>query len=283
MIASAESVITVNGKRVKKSRIAAEGDLIEFTFFPPPPARLQPQSIPLRVIYEDKRVVVVNKEQGMVVHPAAGNPDGTLVNALLHHTRIEGADGKHLRPGIVHRLDKDTSGVIIAAKDQQAHEYLAAQFKNRKTEKVYIALVKGMPPLREGNIAGRIVRDPGNRKLFTVTADERQGRDASTVYRVLKTFRPQSRTAVSLVRLSPRTGRTHQLRVHLQSIGCPIIGDPLYSRKDRGFPEAGLMLHALSLSIRLPGSEAERRFVAPLPARFREFVKVLDPPRDGGA
>jgi 23S rRNA pseudouridine1911/1915/1917 synthase len=277
MIDSGNSEIIVNGKNVKKSRMVKSGDIVEFQYTMPPSEHLVPQDIPLQIVYEDSKVVVVNKKQGMVVHPAAGNHDGTLANALLHHTQSHtkrtDESGESNRPGIVHRLDKDTSGIMITAKDTQTHEFLSGQFKNRKTKKIYIALIKGIPAQRSGTVTARIVRDPRHRKKFTVTEDPAKGRDAVTDYRVLRAFYPGDGTVYSLVRLSPRTGRTHQLRVHMKSIGCPVLGDPLYSRKDAMFPEASLMLHALSLTITLPESRQEKKFYAPMPGRFK---KILD-------
>jgi 23S rRNA pseudouridine1911/1915/1917 synthase len=277
MIDSGNSEIVVNGKKVKKSRIVKNGDIVEFQYTVSPSEHLVPQDIPLQIVYEDSKVVVVNKKQGMVVHPAAGNHDGTLANALLHHTlghtKKTDESGESYRPGIVHRLDKDTSGIMITAKDTQTHEFLSSQFKNRKTKKIYIALIKGIPAQRKGTVTARLVRDPRHRKKFTVTEDPAKGRDAVTDYRVLRAFYPGDGTVYSLVRLSPRTGRTHQLRVHMKSIGCPVLGDPLYSRKDAMFPTASLMLHALSLTITLPESSQEKRFYAPMPGRFK---KILD-------
>ncbi len=272
MIDSGNSEIVVNGKKVKKSRMVKNGDTVEFHYTMPPSEHLVPQDIPLHIIYEDTKVVVVNKEQGMVVHPAAGNHDGTLANALLHHTQGKDDVSESNRPGIVHRLDKDTSGIMITAKDTQTHEFLSSQFKNRKTRKIYIALIKGIPAKRTGTVTARIVRDPRHRKKFTVTEDPAKGRDAVTDYRVLRAFYPGDGSVYSLIRLSPRTGRTHQLRVHLKSIGCPVLGDPLYSRKDTMFPAASLMLHALSLTITLPDSIKETRFYAPMPVRFKNIL-----------
>jgi 23S rRNA pseudouridine1911/1915/1917 synthase len=220
----------------------------------------------------------------MVVHPGAGNPRGTLANALLYRRLFRNADGAgpgsggtappageaaspDCRTGIVHRLDKDTSGVIIAAYDDEALRFLADQFKAGKTEKRYAALVRGIPGEERGCVKTELIRDPRNRKCFTVSAG--RGRTALTYYRVIRSWKTHS-----LLLLRPKTGRTHQLRVHLRYLGHPILGDPLYGVKDGLFPGATLMLHAKSLALVLPGGEF-RVFRSPLPSRFRRVVKVL--------
>jgi 23S rRNA pseudouridine1911/1915/1917 synthase len=189
---------------------------------------------------------------------------------VLHHTgRLSaGSEAPDLRPGIVHRLDKDTSGVIVVAKTAAAHDALASQFHDRKVEKRYIALTKGIPSPMRGQVEGFIRRDPHNRKRFT--HHESEGKQACTEYSVLRAFGDHA-----VVALFPRTGRTHQLRVHMRHLGCPILGDPVYARRSTGFPEATLMLHALSLNLRLPGDRAPRTFVAKLPHRFAEVIGML--------
>lgn len=256
----------VNGRAVKISRILEEGDRLDLRFMPPEPTELEPEDLPLSILYEDDRVVAVDKAQGMVVHPGAGNRRGTLAAALLFRRMARGGAGEGLRPGIVHRLDKDTSGVLIAAYDDDAHAYLAEQFKSRSTRKTYIAVVRGAPPAESGRIDTLIGRDPKNRKLFS--AQVGRGKSALTLYRILRRC---GRYTVVLLR--PKTGRTHQLRVHMKHLGCPILGDPLYSPTDSGRPNASLMLHALRLTIRLPGAEEPTTFTAPIPARFSEFLR----------
>ncbi|MDR3276926.1 MAG: RluA family pseudouridine synthase [Treponema sp.] len=271
----------VNGRAVKVSRLLKLGDFLELSWEEAQPDDLVPEDIPLDIIYENERVIVVNKAQGMVVHPGSGNFRGTLANALLYRRLQYGTIGTcagGLRPGIVHRLDKDTSGVMIAAWDEAALAFLQEQFRERTVRKTYAALVRGAPPRVRGRIETRIVRDPRNRKLFTVSAD--RGKAALTLYRLVWT-----RQAYSLLLLRPRTGRTHQIRVHLRHLGCPILGDPLYGREDPRFLHAGLMLHAAALCVRLPGEVppgevppgevAQQRFRAPLPARFREIFECL--------
>jgi 23S rRNA pseudouridine1911/1915/1917 synthase len=225
----------------------------------------------------------------MVTHPGAGNYSGTLVNALLHHWGRGAASDE--RPGIVHRLDKDTSGALIAAKTSAAALWLAAQFASRRVKKEYIAIVTGRPPAEKGKIKTLIARDGRNRKKFTaieISNNESKpsalvkplakGKLAITLYRCVARYGP-----FSLLRLRIKTGRTHQIRVHLKHIGCPVLGDPLYGSKSKVFPSATLMLHAHKLSIRLPDSDAPggentenfTTFTAPVPARFRETAGEL--------
>ena len=260
----------VNGREVKLSRPVKAGDCLELSWAPPEPPDILPENIALDILYEDERVAVVNKAQGMVVHPGAGNRRGTLANALLYRrlARMPGGDqhgAAGARPGIVHRLDKDTSGVIIAAYDDEALSFLADQFKRRTARKRYLAVVQGVPPADEGRVDTRICRDSRDRKRFTVSAD--RGKAAVSFYQVLRSL-----GAYSLLLLKPRTGRTHQLRVHLRYLGCPVLGDPLYGTGDsRCFP-SGLMLHAKSISLVLPGETEARVFTSPLPARFRALL-----------
>jgi 23S rRNA pseudouridine1911/1915/1917 synthase len=288
---------TVNGKPVKVSRIVEPGDLIEISWNSPEPTDLIPEEIPFNVLYEDERVIVINKPQGMVVHPGAGNRQGTMANGILYRrnkklraeveppapfdptqngtatiTRGDGpaaSAAAPFRPGIVHRLDKDTSGVIIATYDDEALTFLANQFKQRKTRKTYVAIIRGNLPQSRGRIETFIARDRHNRKLFCCTKD--RGKHAVTLYRVVRTF-----GNYALVLLRPKTGRTHQLRVHMRYLGCPILGDPLYStKKDARFPDATLMLHALRLTLTLPGETIPCTFYAPLPERFKAILKDL--------
>ncbi|GHT84134.1 pseudouridine synthase [Spirochaetia bacterium] len=276
----------INGKPVKLSRPLKSGDLLELTWAETEPLRLLPENIPLHILYEDDRVVVIDKAQGMVVHPGAGNRTGTLANALLYR-RLSRAGllagggitiDTSFRPGIVHRLDKDTSGVIIAAYDDAALAFLADQFKARSVKKTYGAIVLGTPREKEGLISSRIVRDRRDRKRFTVSRagdvsaldESAPGKLALTRYRVIRSW-----GAYSLLLLRPRTGRTHQLRVHLRHLGHPILGDPIYGVPDKRFPSA-LMLHARTLSITLPCQETPLTFKAPLPQRFRDIIRQLN-------
>ena len=270
----------INGNDVKISRIVKNGDEIELFWNEAEPVNIIPENIPLNIIFENDQVVAVNKPQGMVVHPGAGNRQGTLANALYYrkinrgNLRTKGSltlgsnSNEGLRPGIVHRLDKETSGVMIAAYDDVTLAFLAGQFKSRKTRKIYIAIINGIPKEKKGRIETCIARDPHNRKRFTVAA---RGKPALTYYSVVKTWQ-----AHSLVLLRPKTGRTHQLRVHLRYIGHPVTGDSLYGFTDTLFPQASLMLHSRSLTITLPGETQPSTFKAPLPLRFIEMIRQLE-------
>lgn len=268
--------VTVDGKKSKLSLKVTGGENVEIQFEDPVPENILPQEIPLDILYEDENTTVINKKQGMVTHPAAGNWSGTLVNALLYHWGCDSVfDAASVskdprRPGIVHRLDKDTSGVIITAKNKESEDWLQKQFQEKRVRKEYIAIVKGRPPAQSGNIKTQIVRDPKNRKRFTTSSDPAVGKFSWTKYRCICTYGPYS-----LMRLRLKTGRTHQIRVHMKYIGCPIVGDPIYSRKDQLFPDATLMLHARQLGIRLPGKSEPSFFEAPVPVRFKRILKVL--------
>jgi 23S rRNA pseudouridine1911/1915/1917 synthase len=233
------------------------------------------QEIPLTILFEDKDLIVVDKPAGLVVHPAPGNPDRTLVNALIHHcgASLSGIGGVK-RPGIVHRLDKDTSGVMVAAKSDRAHEGLAAQFEARTIERAYGALVWGLPQPLSGRITGNIGRSPRNRKKMAVL--ERGGRPAATNYKVIRAF---GRDAAQLeCRLE--SGRTHQIRVHLAHIGHPVIGDPAYGGQGRGRSRLGPLphqaLHAFLLGFIHPGSGEKMSFEAPFPPYFNALLKKLE-------
>lgn len=261
--------VMVNGLGAKMSRLVRENDVIEIEWEDPPAELPVAENIPLDIIYEDSRVTVVNKKQGMVTHPGAGNWTGTLVHALLWHWKELAPEG-NLRPGIVHRLDKDTSGIIITARTPEAETWLQGEFSGRRTGKVYLAILHGIPKVRAGDIKTQILRDSKNRKRFTWSDDPSKGRFAHTAYRVLATY-----GTYSIVRFRIHTGRTHQIRVHSKYLGCPILGDPIYGKKDPLFPGATLMLHARRLRIRLPGDDFFSTFVAPVPLRFRKVLATL--------
>ncbi len=261
------AAVYVNELQVKLSRTVKSGDVIRIEYDSAPESFLKPEKIELDVIYEDENVAVINKAQGMVVHPAAGNPDGTLANALMYHFDDSDSDFEESdqRAGIVHRLDKDTSGIIITAKNSAAHDFLSEQFRSKKVRKRYLAIVKGKMQAREGTIETYLARDRNNRKKFTVV--QGKGKYALTHYRVLKEF-----SDATLLVLQLETGRTHQLRVHMQHCGCPIIGDPIYSRKIIKYADITMMLHAYTLEIEIP-DYGFKKYFAPLPERFKKFIR----------
>jgi 23S rRNA pseudouridine1911/1915/1917 synthase len=260
--------VLVNGIQAKLSKKINPGDELEISITAPPHPDISAEDIKLDIIYEDKNVIVINKPQGMVVHPGSGINSGTLINALLFYVKeLKANFNEEIRPGIVHRLDKDTSGVIITAKNPFAHEYLSTQFRKRKSKKVYLSIVKGQPQYSNYEIDTFISRDPKNRKRFKVSNNT--GKRSVTEYEILRAY-----NNYTFLRMKPKTGRTHQLRVHACSMGCPILGDPIYSRSDARFPEITLMLHAFKLYIKLPGEDNTRLFRAPIPARFNNFFKL---------
>jgi 23S rRNA pseudouridine1911/1915/1917 synthase len=240
---------------------------IEVLLPPPAPSDIVPEAIPLDVIFENEQLMVINKAAGMVVHPAAGHSSGTLVNAALAYApEIEGVGGE-VRPGVVHRLDKNTSGLILLAKNDLAHRWLQDQFRQRKAEKVYIALVDGKPPTPVGRIEAAIGRSSSHRSLMAVTSTQK-GREATSEYQTLETFRQHT-----LLSVHPLTGRTHQIRLHLAFIGCPVAGDTVYGHKHSSIQIGRHFLHAQRLTILLPGDQLPSTFEAPLP---QELEQVLD-------
>jgi 23S rRNA pseudouridine1911/1915/1917 synthase len=268
--------VHVNGRVVSRAgERLREGDRVEVTLPPPVPAGLQPEAIPLDVVYEDGAVLIVNKPAGLVVHPAAGHATGTLVHAALAHAPdLEGIGGE-LRPGVVHRLDKDTSGLIILAKNERALAGLQQAFKARSIRKTYLAVVEGHPPTPSGRVEAPIGRDPAHRKRMAVVPGSR-GRIAQTAYRTLETF-----AAGSLLEVHPETGRTHQIRVHLAFLGCPVAGDRVYAARPGHIPAPRHMLHAWKLRLHLPGEPEAREFEAPLPPDFQHVLLSLR--REGAA
>ncbi len=265
-----DGFVRLNDRVVTKSGCPVEsGATIRVELPPPEPVDLLPESIPLRVIFENKDVLVVDKPAGMVVHPAAGHTSGTLVNAALAHMPdLEGIGGE-LRPGIVHRLDKDTSGLILIAKNERAHRFLQDQFRLRQVKKIYLALVDGKPPTPEGRIEAPIARDPAHRKRMAVVSPGR-GRDAVTEYFTREVF-----PLHTLVEAHPLTGRTHQIRLHLAFLGCPIVGDTVYGRRKLSLALERHFLHAARLVVRLPGEKQARVFEAPLPAELEKVLQGL--------
>ena len=270
--------ILINGKKSKLSSKVNANDLIDIEWEDNIPENIEPENIPLDIIFEDENVTVVNKEQGMVTHPACGNWNGTLVNALLYHWGREavkqikeGSQQKILefrRPGIVHRLDKETSGIIITAKNRDTEEFLSEQFRKKTLRKEYILIVKGRPPQVAGDIRTYIIRDPKDRKRFKAVDDTSQGKYARTIYHCIASY-----GNYTLVRVRLKTGRTHQIRVHMKYLGCPIVGDPVYNKVDPIFPDATLMLHSKLLEIMIPGEDKARTFIAKTPQRFIDLQK----------
>ncbi|MGP1459856.1 MAG: RluA family pseudouridine synthase [Treponema sp.] len=277
---AAAQEILLNGKNAKLSAKVGAKDVIDILWEDEIPEHIEPEDIALAVIYEDENVTVVNKKQGMVVHPAAGNWTGTLVNALLYRWGrekvVQVKEGRandilqRRRPGIVHRLDKDTSGLIICAKTRETEEWLCAQFKERLIQKEYVCIVKGKPPASAGDVRTQIVRDMKNRKRFKAVMATEEGKFSRTLYHCLACY-----GSYSLIRVRIKTGRTHQIRVHMRYLGCPIVGDKLYGKPDELFPDAKLMLHARQMIVRLSPESKYRRFRASLPKRFYETVRLL--------
>ena len=264
----------LNGCQAPKKTPVSEGDAVDFTLLEPAACSCAAQSIPLDIVYEDADLVVVNKPAGMVVHPAAGNPDGTLVNALLAHCgeTLSGIGGE-MRPGIVHRIDKETSGLIAVAKNDEAHLALSEQLKDKTMSRIYLAVVRGCPREQEGRIDRPIGRSPKDRKKMAIVPD---GRHAATRYQVLERF-----DGWSLLRLELETGRTHQIRVHMASIGHPLMGDCLYSSSNTPFESRhrdwlpGQLLHAAELRLVHPRTGEKMCFSAPIPANFEAVLDVL--------
>lgn len=261
-----EGCITIAGRVPKASYKVEAGDVITVRVPPPEPIALQPEEIPLTVVYEDADIVVVDKPAGMVVHPAHGHYRGTLVNALLARCPdLEGIGGE-LRPGIVHRLDKDTSGLLVVAKNDRAYRYLQQQFKQRLVHKAYLALAEGILEAPRGIIEAPIGRDPQQRKRMAVLPHG--GREARTEYRVLETFAQHT-----LVEAEPVTGRTHQIRLHFAFIGHPIAGDRVYGFRKQRLPLQRQFLHAARLAFALPSSGQPVEFTSSLP---HDLAAVLD-------
>jgi 23S rRNA pseudouridine1911/1915/1917 synthase len=265
-----EGKILVNGKAEKASYKTKENDVIEIPeTIIPKEIELKAEDIPIDIIYEDEDIIVVNKPKGMVVHPANGNPDGTLVNALMSICKdsLSGIGGE-IRPGIVHRIDKDTSGLLIVAKNDKAHLCLSEQIKNREITKKYVALVRGVIKENDATIDMPIGRSTKDRKKMAVRKD---GKKAVTHFKVLQRFNGYSYLDIKI-----DTGRTHQIRVHLSEIGYPIVGDTVYSNGKNPFGVEGQMLHAKSLDFKHPITKEQMHLEAPLPEYFENVLKNLE-------
>jgi 23S rRNA pseudouridine1911/1915/1917 synthase len=263
-----DSHVLIDGKPAHKAGQTLEtGMTITVNIPPTAPSELQPENIPLDIIFENEDVIVVNKPAGMVVHPAAGHSTGTLVHAALAHApEMEGIGGVQ-RPGIVHRLDKDTSGLILLEKNDRTHQFLQKQFRDRTVKKTYLALVDGHPPTANGRVEAAIGRDTTRRKRMQVTSDQK-GRPAISNYQTLKRYKNHT-----LLEVQPLTGRTHQIRVHMAFLECPIVGDTVYGHRKPTLELNRHFLHARRIRILLPGETEPRVFEAELP---EELTRVLE-------
>lgn len=261
--------VTINGKNEKASYKVCAGDNIQVDVPEAQGTKLKVQDIPVDVVYEDKDIIVVNKPKGMVVHPANGNPDGTLVNAILAMCKdsLSGIGGE-IRPGIVHRLDKDTSGLLIIAKNNEAHVKMSKQIQDRLVTKKYIALIRGVVKDDEATIDMPIARSKVDRKKMAVDKD---GKQAVTHFKVIKRYR-----GYTLLEIKIDTGRTHQIRVHMAKIGYPVVGDMVYSNGKNEFGIEGQMLHAKSLEFSHPITGKKMHLEAPLPEYFTKVLEELD-------
>lgn len=264
-----EGNVSVNGQVKRANYKLRPADNIVMTYQPPQEIEAVPEDIPLDILYEDSDIIVVNKARGMVVHPAAGVYTGTLVNALLYHCgdELSGINGK-IRPGIVHRLDKDTSGVMVVAKNDFAHNSLAEQIGSKTAVKEYVALVHGNITEEKGIIEANIGRHPVDRKKMAVVTSG--GKPATTVFHVLERFKN-----CTFVKCRLLTGRTHQIRVHMAYIGHPLIGDPKYCNSKNKFDIQGQALHSLSLTLIHPRTNQEMTFTAPIPQDMQKLLKYF--------
>ena len=265
-----DGFVDVNGRAAKKAGQTLESGFNVTVRIPPPvPTDLVAEDIPLDIVFENDDLLVINKPAGMVVHPAAGHSSGTLVNAVLgYDPEIEGIGGEE-RPGVVHRLDKETSGLIVLAKNERAHRWLQDQFRLRKVEKTYLALVDGKPPTPSGRVEAYIGRDPSHRKKMAIVSESR-GREAISEYKTVESFDKHT-----LLEFHPLTGRTHQIRLHCAFLGCPIVGDEVYGRKKPSVEIDRHFLHAFRLKIVLPGEEVPKFFEARLPKELENVISAI--------
>lgn len=260
-----DGAILLNGKTVKPNAAVTEGDLVDITYPEPVETDVLPEDIPLDIVYEDADLLVINKPQGMVVHPAPGHESGTLVNALMYHIRDLSGIGGELRPGIVHRIDRMTSGLLVVAKNDLVHRSLSDQFRDHSARRSYAALVDGNIREDEGTIDAPLARHPVDRKRMAIVPG---GRDAVTHWRVARRY-----GQYTLLQIELETGRTHQIRVHLQSIQHPVAGDDVYGREKRPFGLIGQALHGYRLTFRHPKTDGQMIFYAPLPEYFDQALR----------
>ena len=263
-----DGFVYVNGKTVKPSYMIKENDIVQVEKPVIEKEELIPENIPIEIVYEDNDIIVIDKPKGMIVHPTKNNYSGTLVNALLYHVGRSSLSSSKIRPGIVHRLDKDTTGLLVIAKNNRAYDILSQQFIDRTVKRVYLALVYGELDIDEAIIDAPIGRDPNNRTRMRVI-DER-GRRAITHYRISERFR-----GYTLLELSLKTGRTHQIRVHMDYIGHPIVGDPIYGRLGNEFNISGQLLHAGGLAFDHPGNGNYVEFKIGFPDDFKKAIDLL--------
>ena len=284
-----EGAVLVGGRGARRSHVVRAGEEVTVEVPEPRKAALEAEEIPLSILYEDEHLLAIDKPPGLVVHPSPGHASGTLVNALLHHVRDLAGVGGELRPGIVHRLDRDTSGVLLVAKSDRAHQLLSRQMRQRTLRKEYLALVAGVPRVRKGEVTLSVGRDPRDRKkmkAFRTTADEIPAgtRTAKTLYEIEREW---FGLGLTLLRCRLVTGRTHQIRVHLAASGLPIVGDPVYGRPSyakvresalkrrlAGFPRQAL--HAERVAFRHPATQELVEIVAPLPADMNDLLAAID-------
>lgn len=264
----AEKKVLVNGASRKSHYKIERGDTIELEIPKPKKITVEGEKIPLNIIYEDERLIVLDKPAGMVVHPAPGNYSGTLVNALVYHT-AKLSKSPEGRPGIVHRLDKDTSGLLIVARDEAAHSFLSRQFTRGTLDKRYIAIVEGVVQLDNGIVSYPIGRHPRDRKRMSITFTE--SKKAVTRYKVLERFKDRT-----LLEIKPETGRTHQIRVHMAYIGHPVAGDETYGKRKKDTAISRHALHAAEIAFVHPSTKREMRFTSPIPGDMRELIKKLE-------
>lgn len=264
--------LLLNGSETAGKRKLKQGDVI--TLMPPPPAITDtvPQDIPIEIVYQDSDIAVINKPKGMVVHPAAGNPDGTLVNALLYHIKDLSGVGGELRPGIVHRIDRMTSGLLVVAKNDSAHAFLSDQLKTHAVSRIYYALAEGNFREDSGNVDAPIARAKNDRKRMTVDAG---GRNAVTHWQVLERFPLHPEQDVTFLKVQLETGRTHQIRVHMAYIKHPLVGDEVYGHAKNRFGITGQALHAGELRLVHPSTHEKMVFTAPLPYEFSHALELL--------